>query len=405
MQPLKEEWYIGIEIGRKWTMVSYYTEGMKEPETKGLVNGSQSYRISTGLGKKEGMNQWYLTEQPKQLVVEDLLDKAVKGEIVEAEESYYAQELFSVFLRKVIRMVLPTKGLAGVTKCVLSLEQLSKEVVDLLTKWAVEVGMKPEQFLIQDNKESFYAYTVNQQPELWMYEAALFSCEKNEVSYYTMNHDRKTKPQVSKVTKQYIGELPEEREERDLEFAKILEKTLNGRLISSVYLIGDGFEGDWMKTSLQVVCRGHRAFQGKNLYTKGACYSGMLEEHAQDMETVYFCEYKTKKNICLKASHQEREYMYPLVEAGKNRHQVQQDCTILLEGEPSLDIWVQPLGTKEAVIESLELSGWKPMENKRSRLKLQVVGTLEEGMKLQIKDIGLGEILPGSNQEWEYEIG
>ena len=90
MQPLKEEWYIGIEIGRKWTMVSYYTEGMKEPETKGLVNGSQSYRISTGLGKKEGMNQWYLTEQPKQLVVEDLLDKAVKGEIVEAEESYLA---------------------------------------------------------------------------------------------------------------------------------------------------------------------------------------------------------------------------------------------------------------------------------------------------------------------------
>ena len=70
-----------------------------------------------------------------------------------------------------------------------------------------------------------------------------------------------------------------------------------------------------------------------------------------------------------------------------------------------MDIWVQPLGKKEAVIESLELSGWKPMENKRSRLKLQVVGTLDEGMKLQIKDIGLGELLPGSNQEWEYEIG
>lgn len=405
MKPLKEEWYIGIEIGHEWTMVSYYTEGMKEPETKGLVTGSQSYRICTGLGKKESMNQWYLTEQPEQMDVEDLLGKAVREEIVEVEESYRAQELFNVFLRKVIRMVLPAKGVAGITKCVFSVEQLSKELVELLMKWAAEVGMKPQQLLIQDNKESFYAYTVNQEPELWMYEAALFSCEKDEVTYWNMSHDRKTKPQVSKVTIQYIGELPKESEERDLEFSKILEKTLNGRLISSVYLIGDGFEGDWMKTSLQVVCRGHRAFQGKNLYTKGACYSGMLEEHIEDTETVYFCEYKTKKNVFLKAAYQEREYMYPLVEAGKNRHQVQQDCTILLEGEPVLDIWVQPLGKKEAVIESLEFSGWKPAEEKGGRLKLQVVGNLEEGMKLRVRDIGLGELLPGSNQEWEYEIG
>lgn len=405
MRPKETEWYIGIELGNKWTMVSSYMAGMKEPETKGLVAGSQSYRIPTALCKKRGISQWYLSEQSEGIYIEHLLEKAVKGEIVEAEESYEAKELFLVFLRKVIRMALPGKGIVAVTRCVFSVEQLTTELAELLLGCARELGWKPEQILIQDNKESFYAYAVSQKQELWMYDVALFSCEDGAVTYWNMSHDKKTIPQICKVTEQYLGELPKDSDERDLEFAKILEKTLNGRIVSAVYLIGEGFEGGWMRTSLQVVCRGHRAFQGKNLYTKGACYAGVLDAHAEKRETIYFCEYKTEKNVFLKASHQEREYMYPLVEAGRNRHQIQKKCSVLLEGEPSLDVWVQSPGKKEAVIESMELQGLNFVEGRRCRLELQIEGKLEDRLQLKVRDIGLGELLPGSNQEWEYEIG
>lgn len=401
----EEEWYVGIELGYKWTMVSFYTAGMKAPETKGLVAGSQSYRIPTALCKKRGISQWYLSEQPEGIYIEHLLEKAIKGEIVEAEDSYEARELLMVFLRKVMRMVLPGKGTAAVTRCVFTVEQLSTEIVELILGCATELGLKPEQVLVQDNKESFYAYAVCQKKELWMYDVALFSCVEGEVTYWNMSHDKKTIPQISKVTEEYLGELPEEGDERDLEFAKMLEKTLNGRIVSSVYLIGDGFDGGWMKTSLQVVCRGHRAFQGKNLYTKGACYAGVLDAHSAKMETIYFCDYKTYKNVFLKSSYQEKEYMYPLVEAGKNRHQIYKKCAVLLEGEPSLDIWIQSPGKKEAVIESMELQGLKPAEERGCRLELQIEGRVQKGLQLRVKDIGLGEILPGSNQEWEYEIG
>lgn len=100
MRPKETEWYIGIELGNKWTMVSSYTVGMKEPETKGLVAGSQSYRIPTALCKKRGISQWYLSEQTEGIYIEHLLEKVVKGEIVEAEESYEAKELFWYFYEK-----------------------------------------------------------------------------------------------------------------------------------------------------------------------------------------------------------------------------------------------------------------------------------------------------------------
>ena len=48
-------------------------------------------------------------------------------------------------------------------------------------------------------------------------------------------------------------------------------------LIGSIFLIGDGFQGDWMKESLRFLCRGRRVFQGNNLFSKGAC-CGMQEK-------------------------------------------------------------------------------------------------------------------------------
>ena len=66
---------------------------------------------------------------------------------------------------------------------------------------------------------------------------------------------------------------------------------------------------------------------------------------------------------------------------------------------------MQSPGKKEAVIESMELQGLNFVEGRRCRLELQIEGKLEDRLQLKVRDIGLGELLPGSNQEWEYEIG
>ena len=185
----------------------------------------------------------------------------------------------------------------------------------------------------------------------------------------------------------------------------MISKVLAGRIVSAIYLIGSGFEGGWMKDSLKMVCKGRRAFQGKNLYTRGACYAGMLQNRQEEADTVYFCEYKVMEHVSLKITKGDETYFYPLAEAGCNHHQIEKNLRIMLEGEPSLELWFQMPGSREARIESLELPGLPVSEWERGRLNLWITPGKGGRMILKIQDLGFGTIKRGTGLEWEYELG
>lgn len=68
-------------------------------------------------------------------------------------------------------------------------------------------------------------------------------------------------------------------------------------------------------------------------------------------------------------------------------------------------MWMQKPGSREAKIESLELTELPPSEQERYRLSLSLYSGEEGKILLNIRDIGWGELKPGSGREWEYEIG
>ena len=61
--------------------------------------------------------------------------------------------------------------------------------------------------------------------------------------------------------------------EVDEMFCRFIESVFDKRIVSSVFLTGEGFENNWYPKSLRVLCNGRRAFIGNNLYSKGACYT------------------------------------------------------------------------------------------------------------------------------------
>lgn len=412
MKPAEKEWYIGIETDSKWTQVSCYHRNLAEPETKSTVAGTELYRIPTAICKRKLTGQWCFGEEAGRLAkngegiyVDNLLNRALRQETVMLDKEYQAMDLLLVFLRKVLRIALPARGTEAVTRCVFSLEKVTEELVCLFRSMARKLGLNEEQLIIQDNRESFYAYAVCQKPELWQYDVMLFANGSQGVFGQYLSFNRKTRPRIAAVEETCLGKLPEEPEKRDQVFAEMVEKAMAGKLVSAVYLIGPGFEGNWMKESLQLVCRGRRAFQGKNLYTKGACYAGMLAVHQEEAETVYFCDYKVKEHIFIKVTKGDGTYFYPLVEAGSNQHQIEKELRIILEGEAVLELWVQKPGSREARIESLELSGLPVSDTGRCRLSLSLCAGKGEEILLKVRDMGWGELHPGTGQEWEYEIG
>ena len=55
-------------------------------------------------------------------------------------------------------------------------------------------------------------------------------------------------------------------------FDGITRKALHKQIVSTIYVTGNGFVGDWYKAVLEGLCVGRRVFFGQNLYVAGACY-------------------------------------------------------------------------------------------------------------------------------------
>ncbi len=411
MRPTKNEWYIGIEAGRQWTQISCYHAGLAEPETKSTLAGSELYQIPTAICKRKHSGQWCFGEEGRRLAqsgegyyAADLLSRAFRKETVTLDREYTAEDLLGVFFRKLLRLALPAEGTAAVTKCVFSMEEVDGKSVEFLQRFVEKLGFSKEQIQIQDHRESFYAYVVCQDTSLWKHQVLLLEEEGNGVYCRLLSCNRKVQPMIVEVGEAFLGKLPEDEGQRDQEFAGMVRNALEGRLVTAAYLIGSGFEGDWMKESLQLVCRNRRAFQGKNLYTKGACYAGMLKVHKEEAGTVYFCDYKVRENIMLGAVRGNMEFFCPLVEAGSNLHQISKELRILLEGEPVLEIWMQAPGSKEARIESLELTGLTIAEGERARLSLSLSGGEDGQILLKVKELGWGQMQPPRGLAWEFEL-
>lgn len=111
------------------------------------------------------------------------------------------------------------------------------------------------------------------------------SMRKTGLPLTEMDVDGRTKPAfvtVKEFSHIYVDEKARNgrseeqwKEEKDRLFYNQAEEMFRGRVFSSVYLIGEGFDREWAKDSLAFLCMKRHVFMGQNLYTKGACYSAM----------------------------------------------------------------------------------------------------------------------------------
>ena len=97
----------------------------------------------------------------------------------------------------------------------------------------------------------------------------------------------------------------------DFRFQKFIESVFEKKIVSSVFLMGEGFENNWYPNSLKVLCNGRRAFLGNNLYSKGACYTAYQrgqEELMKEQEgPVYLDESKLKEQISISCGSMEKK--------------------------------------------------------------------------------------------------
>ncbi len=401
--------YIGIDIDDSYAVTSFFTTGMKDVATVSMVAGSEVFQIPTQITKKKGIGQWFIgaeaeriAEEQQVTVVDALLGRAMRQEELLIEgEAYPAEELLVLFLRKLIGYASGLQGIKEPEGLALTVEKLDGEISKLLMKIGNRLGLAKENLLILDRKSAFYYFTLNQQENLWLHDVCLYDYRDGQVKCLILDRNLSTEPQLVTI-KEEIAELDTER--RDESFYQLLQAHMRGHIISAVYLVGNEFDGDWMNVSLAYMCRGRRAFMGKNLYAKGACYAVMVTKGVLPWRFAYLGDNEMKVNVSLKVKNRGREEFCTLLSAGDNWYEAEGSCEIIMDDTREVTIWLQAPNSRQAKVETLTLSDLPERANRTTRLRVTAKPLSDAKVQILIKDMGFGEIVKSSDMSWEYTV-
>ena len=403
---------IGYDLADTSSQISYcYIKEDASVETVASVAGTEIYDIPTVLCKRVGVNQWlfgkeavrFVRENPEEgILVDGLVQKALKGEMVPVEEEeYHPIALLALFMKRSLGMLSEVASLSQIAAIMITTYKMDGGMTDVLTKVSDKLGLKDVSVHFQSYTESFYYYMLYQPKELWAYQTLLLDYRTKEICAYKMECNRRTTPIAV-----YIHQKEHAFDGTDEGLVRISREYCTEQIVSSVYLIGEGFQGDWMEESLRYLCRGRRVFLGNNLYSKGAALA-MLERVLGDEKTkeyIYLGNDKLKANIGMNLWQGGGMVYLAMLDAGNNWYETGFEGDIYLKGDNTLEITVTPLqGSGEQVIDlALDGISLEPEQITRVRLRLYMIS--EEVMCLEAEDLGFGQMAEGSGTVFRKEI-
>ncbi len=404
-----QDMYLGIDISSRYTILSVYNANMEEPQTVSTVLGAESYTIPTAIAKKNGLSQWFFGDEAirqsklhEAVLVEELFNLALKnGQVVIDGEPYKARELLVIYFKKIFTIPGPMSAIQSVAKMVFCLERVDFDTMELMNFLASGLGIDSKKLILLDRRESFYYYALSQNPELFTYDVALFDFSGSNLVSSMLHRNTNTRPQVIDIDVTNHGQIGDN---KDSQFLDIVTDTFGNKIISSVYLVGDGFEGDWMKESLTKLCRGRKVYLGQNLYSKGACYGGLVRDSGMDWPFIYIGDNDLKLNLSIRILDNNELKFFTLIDAGQSWYDAKGECEVIIDGPSEIEFYIQRPESRDAHMEVLELTDMPSRENRTSRVRIEARPLSDKSVTITIVDLGFGEISPGSGKTWEHTI-
>ncbi|MCH5261844.1 MAG: hypothetical protein J1F42_02940 [Lachnospiraceae bacterium] len=414
---------VGYDLGEQYSQISYLVYGQEDVDTVATVVGTKQYNIPTMLCKREGVNQWFYgkdavknADEEGMIPVEGLLSLARKGEEVTLDgENFDPVALLTLFLKRSMTLMNFIATVDKIDAIMFTVDELDDRMVEILSRASVNLGLKTTQIYFQSHTESFYYYMLHQPAELWNYQVLACEHDGMRLKTYRMECNKRTTPIVVLIEEQIYETLiiPEETEEEaikqdayrlaDERFLGILKKMCEGRIVSSAYLLGDGFRSGWNKESLQFLCHNRRVFQGNNLFSRGACYGlqEKLEPSEEGAKHVFLGKDKLKSNVGMNVLRQGKDSYFALLDAGENWYEATKKCEFLLAGEREISFVITPLTGKNIETKKMILTGTDINNAPYTRYRLEMTMSTPETMRVTVTDLGFGELFASSGQVWE----
>jgi hypothetical protein len=385
----------------------------REPVTFSTVSGQEAYNIPMALCKCTDSPVWLAgqdaveaAQEGEGTLVTGLLDKARRDlSIRVGGEEYGAGALLALYLRRCIAMLEPEIAPEQIAAVVFTAPEMDYSMEQVILRAFGRLDLPVQQVLCEDYRESFYSYMLMQDAE--QRRAGMLLCEYSldgALSFSTLSCNRRAEPVVYWAQMEERSLAPDlSGGLRDHAFAETVQEVLRDQEVSAVYLTGEGFSGSWMKESASVLCRGRRVFQGENLFSKGAAYSALLhtDRPAEIPESVFLSPDALRSNIGIEVLMREQVGYHVLLDAGVKWYNAEVEEDFILDTGREFNLVQTPVTGGEPRTLTVELDGLPERPDRTTRLRAVLTMPAADRLRVQVRDLGFGEIFPSGGGVWE----
>ncbi len=404
----KKKLFIGIDLNQERAMVTFFHEGTAEMETISTIPGQDHCQIPLAVFCTGQGNFFYGEEAVKRqnrsdgTYFDDLYTQSADpGHIPH-------RNMLLQFLRRLLKFRERFANWENLDPYLaVAVPEITDETVSLFRFVREELGFSPESFQLMDYTESFFAYVYHQDETIRLHDVALFDFRNDKIVSATIHSDGYGKiRRISSVRKEWTvpDYLLAQDEGKDEFFANVVRETFARKIISGVYLIGDGFDGDWTRESLRVIGPNKRVFKGKNIYTMGACYAGFRNVVTEGWQYYYDAAYKLQGELSLKAMRRGEPCFLRLTQLGENWFTPTETFYFLYDGDPVIETWTRVRQRMSAKIESFTLDYLPERPPGCIRLGVQAVPVSGSKVVLRVWDDGFGELYESTGKVWEFPL-
>ncbi len=419
---------LGYDLGEDVSQISFLASDSDLPETLSTLAGAELYNIPTVLCKRREVNQWFYGKEALSRIehedgmrVDNLIQKARDGKRIEVNGTGYDPvSLLTLFVKRTLSLLSMEMSMTMVDAIVFTTSTMDARMIEVLSEVTGALSLPVKNIFYQSYEDSLYNYMLYQPDDLLTHSVIAYYYNFGSLTVYDMKLNHKTQPIVVTIDKDNYDEFAlsrpgfsedpaeriEEKKHLDDKLLELSQRLMEGRIVSSVFLLGDGYKDQWTQKSLEFLCRGKRVFQGNNLFSKGASIAAREKVGQSDRFSKYVLldADKLKANVGLMVRKQGKEVYHALLDAGENWYDVSGSLDLILEQEPCVEIMVTPLTGGEKRIQRIELTDIPLRPARTSRIRMKVSMTSAERIVIHIEDMGFGELYESSGLSWTEEV-
>jgi len=407
---------VGFDLCDDYSQLSCIFKNAPEPESVCITPDQSKFLIPTAVCVREMTKDWVIGEEAERcrdrmagVYVDKLLTRLENQEPVEIYGSMFAPEvLLEKYFRKVFGILRQRYQNNSIRQLVITLRDCTPATEERLYGVMLALGIDRDRVKIISHTTGFMYYIVSQPRDVWVNDVALFDYGVKGLRYCQLSFGRKGTPTAvvadcvdlsEDISFEMLSQMSSERLAHA--FESIANLTLHKKIITSLFVTGRGFEGDWATDVLRRLCMGRRVFLGQNLYTKGACYAARAIVQNRLQEYCFLSEECIKASVSLRVYHDAQAYQLELASAGDNWKTAGTNCTLILDQCNELEFTVSDAVRKDKVLDVMTLDGPIRKERRSTRLQLNFRFINRDTAVVKLKDIGFGEFYKTNYRVWE----